>query len=106
MKLLFKLFSILLTFFIYTQPTFAMYSGKARPVYMNEIKYLTENKCKAIAIIPYSGMTYYTCPSGEDFWSEVLVESEGSPLSILFKNRKKDADESFNKSVAISTVMY
>jgi hypothetical protein len=43
-----------------------------RPNYKKQIEYIIENSCKPIGLIPYDGLTYYTCPSGESFWSQVL----------------------------------
>lgn len=88
-----KIIAFVLSFLLFVQPVFALYPGNQRPVYKREIGYILKENCNAIAIVPYSGLSYYKCPSGEDFWSEVLVGTEGSPLFMLFKNRKKVADE-------------
>jgi hypothetical protein len=99
-----KLIAVILSFFFFVQPVFAIYSGKERPMYLREINYIIDSNCKAVAIIPYEGMSYYRCPSGEDFWSAVLVGTEGSPLFMMFKNKKKLADDNFaSTSAAIST---
>lgn len=43
-----------------------------RPNYKSQIDYIVKNSCEPIGLIPYDGLTYYTCPSGESFWSQVL----------------------------------
>jgi hypothetical protein len=104
-----KLIAIFLSFFFFVQPAFAIYPGKQRPVYLREINYIIDSNCKAVAIIPYEGMSYYKCPSGEDFWSDVLVGTDGSPLFMMFKNRKKIADDDTTtdaNAVSTSVIMY
>jgi hypothetical protein len=74
-----------------------MLSSNDRPGYTAQTDYIVKNSCKAIAMVQYSGSVYYSCPNGQEFWSEVLVPTEDSPLFIYFKNRKKvnveDADD-------------
>lgn len=63
------------------------------PDYSEQIKYIKENLCDATGIDLYRGNVFYICPSGEEFWADVLVPSEFSPLFMYFKNRKKHVDE-------------
>jgi hypothetical protein len=74
-----------------------MLSSNDRPGYTAQTDYIVKNSCKAIAMVPYSGSVFYSCPNGQKFWSEVIVPTEDSPLFMYFKNRKKvngeDADD-------------
>ena len=50
-------------------------------------------------MVPYNGQVYYSCPSGEKFWSDVLAPTPDSPLSLYFKNRKRqDAEDAANEN--------
>lgn len=89
---------IVLQFFGIAEPAFAgLPYGAAdanwHPNYHRQIQYIQENSCDATAIVPYDGSVFYTCPSGQKFWSEVLVPSEKSPLFMYFKNRQNQDDE-------------
>jgi hypothetical protein len=70
-----------------------MLSDNDRPGYTAQTDYIMKNSCNAIAMVPYSGSVYYSCPNGQKFWSEILVPTEDSPLFVYFKNRKKVNDE-------------
>jgi hypothetical protein len=50
--------------------------------------YIVENSCEALSVNLYTGETFYSCPSGVEFWSPVST----SPF-FLVKNRKKVDDE-------------
>ena len=83
-----------------------MLSSKDRPGYTAQTDYIVKNFCKAIAMVPYSGSVYYSCPNGQKFWSEILVPTEDSPLFMYFKNRKKVNDEDADDAaIAASTTI-
>lgn len=63
-----------------------------RPRYMAQIEYIREGECEAVAATPYRGEILYECPSGETFWSDVLISKELSSLLTVFKNREEEDD--------------
>lgn len=71
------------------------------PVYKYEVEYIINNKCEAMAIIPYRGSTYYSCPSGHKFWSSVLAPIPNLPLS--YYTTKKHDDEQASSDAAITS---
>ena len=83
-----------------------MLSSSDRPGYTTQTDYIVKNFCKAIAMVPYTGSVYYSCPNGQKFWSEILVPTEDSPLFMYFKNRKKVNDEDADDvAIAASTTI-
>ena len=96
MKNLFGFLTSLLLLLQFVSPAFAKIPSGAiplewRPNYKEQVEYIINNKCESNGIVPYYGYTYYTCPSGEKFWAEVLVPVDNSIL--YFKNRDKHSDE-------------
>lgn len=110
-KLFIVAFVIVLQFFGAAEPAFAgLPYGAAdvswHPNYHRQIQYIQENSCDAIAMVPYDGSVFYTCPSGQKFWAEVLVPSEKSPLFMYFKNRKhQDDHDSSAEDTATATAV-
>jgi hypothetical protein len=103
LKLITLVFLIVLQFFGAVEPAFARAPGVSnidnRPIYKRQVEYIIENSCKAIGMVPYNGITYYSCPSGEKFWAEVLVPVPDSPLFMYFKNRKHQDDDDAAASI-------
>ena len=107
-------FLITLQFFGIAQPAFAgvpygMEIESNRQGYKKQIDYIHDNSCDATAMIPYTGMVYYSCKSGTNVWSEVLVPTEHSPLFMYFKNRSKkdnEDDSDDTDTVAINSIMF
>ncbi len=96
MKFIVSLFLLFLIVVGISEPAFAMMDARDRPGYLKEYKYIKNNSCNAVSMIPYSGKVLYECASGESFWSEVLVPTEKSALFMYFKNRKHEDDESYS----------
>lgn len=105
-------FLITLQFFGIAQPAFAgvpygMEIDSKRPGYKMQMNYIQDNSCDAIAMIPYTGMVYYSCKSGTNVWSEVLLPTENSPLFMYFKNRSKkdheDSDDTTDATVSTAS---
>ena len=97
-KLILTSLLVILSFIGLAEPAFASLPYNLRdpiyrPNYLHQIEYIEQNSCDAVALVPYSGIVYYTCKTGQSFWGEVLVPSESSPLFMYFKNRKKQDDE-------------
>ena len=97
-KLITIAFLLFLTVLGVAEPAFAglPYGSKDsswHPNYRRQIEYIQENSCDATAMVPYNGEVFYTCPNGQQFWAEVLVPTQSSPLFMYFKNRKKQNDE-------------
>lgn len=97
-KLITIAFLLFLTVLGVAEPAFAglPYGAKDsswHPNYLRQIQYIQDNSCDAAAMIPYNGEVFYTCSNGQQFWSEVLLPTESSPLFMYFKNRKKQDDE-------------
>lgn len=97
-KLILIALVIVLQFFGIAEPAFAglpygSYDSSWHPNYRRQMEYIKENSCDAAAMIPYSGRVFYTCSNGQQFWAEVLVPTQSSPLFMYFKNRKKEDDE-------------
>lgn len=109
MKFLLKFALLILVLVGISGPAVAMQPAKKRPVYYYEYNYIKSNSCNAVTMIPYTGDVLYECPSGESFWSDVLVPTKKSPLFMYFKNRKQqDEDEAANaaaNNVAISSAV-
>jgi hypothetical protein len=111
-KLIVIAFLLVLQFFGTIEPVFAaplprgMLSSNDRPGYTAQTEYIMKNSCRAIAMVPYSGSVYYSCPNGQKFWSEVLVPTKESPLFMYFKNRKKVNDEDVDDAaIAASAII-
>jgi hypothetical protein len=114
MKFIFKLITLFVIMFGVVSPTYAIsyeplptlpnsvVTPTDRPRYYNEYKFVRDNKCDAVSVIPYSGIVLYECPSGQSFWSSVLVPSEKSPLFMYFKNRKHQNDDDASDAAAIA----
>lgn len=75
-----------------------------RPRYTQEIEYILNSNCKAIGWTPYEGLTYYSCPSGDRFWSSMMVNIEGSPLFTY--SRKRLDDEETQREIAMQSNNY
>lgn len=124
--LLFFASALLLSFFIgHLDPAYADYvvkqpspssyriniglrPGESRPNYKKQVEYINSNKCVAIAVIPYGGEVYYTCPNGDNFWSSVLTPVPNASPSLYMKNKKNQDnqdDANMAASVAASTVI-
>ena len=97
-KLITIAFLLFLTVLGVAEPAFAglPYGSKNvswHPNYLRQIQYIQDNSCDATAMVPYNGEVFYTCSNGQQFWAEVLLPTESSPLFMYFKNRKKQDDE-------------
>lgn len=108
-KLILISFVLILTFFGISEPAFAglpsgINSTTYYPGYTRQIQYIESNSCNASAMVPYNGLVFYTCPDGQNFWAQVLVPSENSPLYMYFKNRKKQNDEDSEDTANTTTV--
>lgn len=107
-KLFIFVLLIVLQFFGVAEPAFAglpygFRDASWHPNYRRQMEYIKENSCDAAAMIPYSGRVFYTCSNGQQFWAEVLVPTESSPLFMYFKNRKKQDDENSDDTVETTT---
>ena len=97
-------FLILLQLFGVVEPAFAAIPPGAqkinlRPNYKAQVEFIIQNSCNAIGMVPYNGQVYYSCPSGEKFWSDVLAPTPDSPLFLYVKNRKRqDAEDAANEN--------
>ena len=96
-------FLILLQLFGVVEPAFAAIPPgaqkiNAHPNYKAQVEHIIQNSCNAIGMVPYNGQVYYSCPSGEKFWSDVLAPTPDSPLFLYFKNRKEHAEEVANEN--------
>lgn len=104
-KLITIAFLLFLTVLGVAEPAFAglpygSHDSSWHPNYRRQMEYIKENSCDAAAMIPYSGRVFYTCSNGQEFWAEVLVPTQSSPLFMYFKNRKKEDDEDAADSVS------
>lgn len=66
-----------------------------RPYYKEQVEYIVKNSCNPVGIVPYNGLTYYSCPSGESFWSQVLSPIPDSSLISYLAQEKRKNDENY-----------
>jgi hypothetical protein len=97
MKTILGFLALLVVLLQWATPSFASIPGGSippewRPRYKEQVEYITNNSCESIGIVPYAGLVYYICPSGEIFWAEVLVPIDNS---ILLPTNKKHSDDSY-----------
>ena len=110
MKFISRLFITICIILGICSPAFASRPARQHPVYMNDLNTIQNLSCKAIAMIPYSGDVLYSCPDGNQFWSDVLVPTSDSPLFMYFKNRKQvrddDATDTAVNTAVINSVIF
>jgi hypothetical protein len=102
MENFFGLLTTLIIIFQSVSPAFAIiprgsYPLYLRPNYKDQVEYIINNSCEPIGFVPYDGIVYYSCSSGEKFWAEVLVPVDNS--IFYFKNQNKKSDETTDNSL-------
>lgn len=63
---------------------------------MKQYQFIINNQCTAKSFALYSGETYYECPNGKAFWSDLIVPVPNPELASILTaaqhNRKSDDD--------------